>query len=855
MRPIRLQLQNFMSYGEDVPPLSFEGMHVVCLSGRNGHGKSALLDAITWALWGKSRARSDDDLIHRGRQEMLVDLEFLQEAQRYRVRRERVLRGKRGRSALDFFIWDNQQNSWRSLSETSMRATQARIVETLRLDYDTFINSAYLRQGRADEFTTKTPGERKQILAEILNLDRYAVLEQRAREKMRDAEHRVEYLIQERAQVEAEVAQEEEYRRRLKEVEATLAELTAQRESAEEREKHLQALVEHLRKLQEDVHHQQARVREVGEDIRRLEEERAGLLTRLRDARARLAQREEIEARYQQFLRLRDEEKEWNALLARRARLQERLDKARSALQEVRMRVERERLQLQQRLNDLRERAARLDEATRRLEEAKAHLERLQTLDAEQNDLRERITALREEQATLQETLRRLKQDMHDLKERIERLEGAREEPNCPLCGQPLSDAHVAQMLAELQAQGREMGDAYRAGQARLKEIQAEIGEVQATLKRLEGELRAMARWQRAYAQAEKEVQEAQAAAEALPEIEAKVAQVEQQLREAAFAPDLAQEVATLEADLNALGYDQERHAQVREALEQLATVEEEYQALLLAAQEVKSLEERLHQVEEDLKRRQATLSKEEAHLKEMQERLSQLPDAEQALRRQMAEVDRLSQLVQNAQANLGAVRQQLAAIDAQKKRLTQLEKEIQQQREAAIVYKDLVQAFGRNGLQAMIIEAVLPEIEQEANRLLARMTEGRMTVRLKTQRDLRSGGTAETLDIEIADELGARPYELYSGGEAFRINFALRIALSKLLARRAGASLRTLFIDEGFGSQDDEGRLRLVDAINSIQDEFDLIVVITHIEELKEAFPVRIEVFKGPHGSTFTIT
>ena len=106
-----------------------------------------------------------------------------------------------------------------------------------------------------------------------------------------------------------------------------------------------------------------------------------------------------------------------------------------------------------------------------------------------------------------------------------------------------------------------------------------------------------------------------------------------------------------------------------------------------------------------------------------------------------------------------------------------------------------------------------------------------------------------------ISDELGTRPYELYSGGEAFRINFAIRIALSRLLARRAGAQLRSLFIDEGFGTQDARGREQLVAAINSIQDDFDRILVITHIDELKDAFPARIEVTKTPQGSHFTLS
>jgi exonuclease SbcC len=95
----------------------------------------------------------------------------------------------------------------------------------------------------------------------------------------------------------------------------------------------------------------------------------------------------------------------------------------------------------------------------------------------------------------------------------------------------------------------------------------------------------------------------------------------------------------------------------------------------------------------------------------------------------------------------------------------------------------------------------------------------------------------------------------MYSGGEAFRVDFAIRIALSRLLARRAGTRLSTLFIDEGFGTQDAEGLDSLVEAIQTISEDFEKILVITHVQSLKQAFPVRIEVTKYPDsGSRFEV-
>jgi exonuclease SbcC len=131
------------------------------------------------------------------------------------------------------------------------------------------------------------------------------------------------------------------------------------------------------------------------------------------------------------------------------------------------------------------------------------------------------------------------------------------------------------------------------------------------------------------------------------------------------------------------------------------------------------------------------------------------------------------------------------------------------------------------------------------------------MSVRFITQaayKDKRRDDRRETLDILISDGAGTRDYELFSGGEAFRVNFAIRLALSEVLAQRAGARLQTLVIDEGFGSQDAQGRQRLIEAINLVRHDFAKILVITHIDELKDAFPTRIEVEKTANGSIVNV-
>lgn len=310
-----------------------------------------------------------------------------------------------------------------------------------------------------------------------------------------------------------------------------------------------------------------------------------------------------------------------------------------------------------------------------------------------------------------------------------------------------------------------------------------------------------------------------------------------------------------MEDEERKLGYSKERHEQVRQQLAGL---------------------QRYESLKQELDEATKTIDKEKAALAEAEKTVSNLGTIIEAdLKRQdslRAELlalpdiaDKLAKAEEAYQTSLDnerQVRDKLAALQERLRHLAELE--VTKQEKTRLlhhvlneenIYKELAEAFSKKGIQALLIEQALPEIELEANRLLAKMTDNRMSLRLETQRETKKGDTIETLDIKIADELGTRNYEMYSGGEAFRIDLALRIALSKLLVRRAGASLPILIIDEGFGTQDSSGRERLVEAISSIQDDFDKIIVITHLEELKDKFPVLINVTKTADGSMISIS
>jgi len=179
MIPLKLSLSGFLSYRQPVT-LDFTSFDLACISGANGAGKSSLLDAVTWALFGQARKR-DESLINTACDAAEVTLDFLYEDNTYRVHRV----NKRGKSSsVDFFIQippaQDNSNGWKTLSERTLRATDILIEKTLRLDYETFINASFFLQGKADQFATQRPADRKRILSSILGLDIWEAYRERA---------------------------------------------------------------------------------------------------------------------------------------------------------------------------------------------------------------------------------------------------------------------------------------------------------------------------------------------------------------------------------------------------------------------------------------------------------------------------------------------------------------------------------------------------------------------------------------------------------------------------------------------------------------------------------------------------
>jgi exonuclease SbcC len=322
-----------------------------------------------------------------------------------------------------------------------------------------------------------------------------------------------------------------------------------------------------------------------------------------------------------------------------------------------------------------------------------------------------------------------------------------------------------------------------------------------------------------------------------------------------------------LDQRLAEVGYDLEQHDRLRLNLRQAQSWQLRYQELQQAQQRYPGLHRRAIELAQALQERQQHRQIAQAQVQALGQQLEQMPDYEPQIRAiEQRLQERRSHLDQQIVA-LGRLQQQQQQRATLAGQAAELGAQVQTVQRQWRVYQELAQAFGKNGIQTLMIENVLPQLEAETNQILSRLSANQLHVQFVTQRvhrrDLARGAKPkasamkpiETLDILIADTRGTRPYETYSGGEAFRVNFAIRLALSRLLAQRSGTALQLLIIDEGFGTQDAEGCDRLIAAINAIAADFACILTVTHVSHFKEAFQSRIEVYKTQDGSHFSLT
>lgn len=776
MKLLSLRLQNFRQHADT--RLTFEG-GLTGIIGPNGSGKSTLLEAIAWALYGNSAARGTRDSIRFSRAapraSVRVELEFELAGHRYRV--------VRGLTSAECFL---------DGGETPIANTITGVTELLQrrlgMTRSEFFHTYFTGQKELDVMAALGPADRARFLSRVLGYDRISSAQELVRETRRSLVSEGNGLKQGMPESESVLGAVAEAETRLANARARaaqadvtkkaavfrLAELTPRWIEAQAERERLQKVLAELRVAENDVVAYTRDLERLDQELVAIEaaqRERAPLLEALAPLRG---MRAELQA--------------MDTLATAEAKRQALLERERGLTEDERRFVER---------------AAKLETAPalevdtqKQLAVARA------TLAAVEQSLESERTVWVRDGQEAETRLEALRTQYTDLAQQRDTLEGLGEESPCPTCGRPLGASYrgVLELLIEQVETVRTDGNYYRQRVEQLRKTPDSI-------ETLEEQRRAA---QQDVATVDRRLQKIQAAIAELTSIGEQRAQLSQRLA------DTRAELASV-----ATGYDASRHATLRADVARLAEVSTKAARLGgLVERDTTARAERarVQALREAAQLRAAALSG--------QQGTTQMGDVEFAAARdthekatleaRRAELDAVgagAEVERAAAESAAAERVRLELVRLQE-RLTVIETDRR-------LHEELDRAF--TDLRTDLNFQLRPELAEIASRFLDSLTDGRYNA---LEFD-------EEYNLLVLED--GLPKTVISGGEEDLCNLVLRLAISQMIAERAGQAFSLLILDEVFGSLDDTRRSNVMDLLRRLNDRFEQVIVITHIEQVRE--------------------
>ena len=846
-----------MCYREDVPSLNLEPVHIACISGDNGYGKTALLDAITWAIWGKARAKTQDELVNVARNTMFVELDFFAGESRYRVTRT-YTKGRgasSGKSELNLSIIIG--NTVTSLMANTIRETEEKIVNLLNMDYETFINTSYLKQGDSNRFTSSRPTDRKKILADLLDLSYYERLESASKQHSRQLQNDVE-VQQSVIEHKSSAVQEKEL------ILEKLETYKKESQNLLSEEQSLSKELEDLNQKRQTLLVETSNKKTMVDQIDTSEKEIGMMLVQemrwkkeLGELKILLSRSEEIQSTYKEYQDLRSEYGRSSTLISDFHKINAEKIVIEKTIAIETLKLESQISNKSNRIKtDLQPLVDGIPKLLREINLANTALQNLEIEFSETEHLLNKANALSEKVTILQISNKTLLTQMSDSRNRFDMINHA--EATCPLCLQSLSTGNKQHIRDGLQSEGKTSKIEY---ESNLEKIQALTDRKDELITQNELQQTILVRKKTETGKIQYDLMNQLGKSEdssiELSSLKLNLVQMEEELNSERFCSEELNRLKILDSKLKKLEDTEKNHSHLESKLESLSPYLELHAQLQGSRDRLLSVTQSVEDTKSIREARQLQTETWKLELVRIEKILTEEWDFDQKINLIQSKIKKVKGQSLYAVTMREQARYQIEQIVKAEEDIKSMELEIFKTNEDVQLYEELASAFGRNGIQALMIERAVPMLENTAKELLARLSDNKMTIKLELKEgriDRATGLPSEELNITISDEQGTRSYETFSGGETFRIDFAIRIAMSKLLASRSGSPLPILFIDEGFGSQDTIGQGRLIEVIQSISEDFEKIIVITHVDSMKENFDQQIEISKTEYGSVFTL-
>lgn len=896
MRPKKLTISAFGPFAEeqvlDMSEFGTQGVYLI--SGDTGSGKTTIFDAITYALYGEtSGGRRSADMMRCTYAEpdtpTFVELVFDYGGREYKVRRnpEYVRKARRGegtaieKANAELIFPDNKRPPITKISDVT-----AAIIDLIGIDKEQFTQIAMIAQGDFLRLLHAKTEDRMKIFRRIFNTDFYSRLqdelsiEQAAlRKKLDSCNASIEQYIK-GLQV-SETASEYELLEEMKsagergeivpvtEIEEVVAHILADdRQKKQKLDETIEKTSEEIRKLDISISRAETigKLREsLQENMKSLAENEEKLKSaakakteaemRKSDIQSLSAGAAQIKASIGEYDLIEKSERELK-------RIDRELDENRRSITEKRRKLGEAKAELQAGKEQL----ETLKDAGKNIEILRAVMNGINDLKTVQSELEEKAELFRKSAAAnrlAQEKYMKMNDEFLAEQAGIIAMTLTEGRP-CPVCGSiehphpaeasdtapSKQEVEKAKTDADAAAKNESEAAAAAAGlRAKLEEIETNLSRNTVKLEIEPAEKSVL----RELDKEEKQIKLRKSLEESLPKKETLIAEYDSEIHEK------ERKIAVLEndrkANLNALETAKAKTGYAcRKEAEDAATEMER------SAEAIQKQIDKANQAEIEFRRQHAAL---EASIKtrkqQLEDEMKTGGTGVEETSTVAAEKSRLELLAEHANSERDSV---LVRIEANERSLAEISKQGKAQKETAERYgwiSSLSDAAGgrlkgsaRITLEAFVQMRLFDRVLDKANTRFMEMTDGRYSMRRRREEGTSRGKTGLELNVYDYHNGTERDVRTLSGGESFNASLALALGLSdEIQSRAAGIRLDTMFVDEGFGSLDEEALSRAMKTLTGLADGCKLIGVISHVNEMKNRIDRQIAVIRNADGTS----
>jgi len=768
--------------------------------GNNGAGKTTMIEALAWAIYGAKGAKTGKDLIKREEadpdSDCSVELEFTLGSDSYRVLRE--LRGRR-QTPYSALIVNNQPQV-----EGISPVTQY-LSNKLGMDYNSFFTSIFTKQKELDALSDLTPAKRKKRILKLLRIDSIDIAITNLRADKKDSEKIIEGV-----------------KITFQDIDGLNSKLNSLKEDKIVKSKNV--------KLENNAVNNAKDKRVKVKKLRDLQERKYSLYQSL-DKKLEVYETTEslktknIEEKNDELQELVNAEKTLNKILPNIKPLKstktkkENLDSLREKFLE-KSRFEDQMEEIDENISELK------DDKIKVLDK----LKKSKGLDAEQKSIEDKIQTHDKESKELlkkverkKESVRGYKNQRKDLRDEFEKIKKLGIRSKCPTCKKTIG-ADLPQIIEHFK---NEIGKF----NAKIKSETALIGKLSEihdksveSLEETKREIKALNNLIRQKAK----------------NLEIKTS-LDTQLKKEVGQKQKIQEKIT---KIGKIKYDKNVHSRIKKLLDELISLDKQRISLNGKVSRIPSVKKSIKILKMDLSKAEAningvsksikSLSFNEKHYEKIKKEYDDVDNHFHEKEKDLINAN--NELTTNLQEITNTVKQ-IAEEKNKRKKIKKEEDKIE-------VLNILDKTFG--DFRTELISRIIPILSIRSSELFRKITEGKYP----------SMTLDEDYEILIEDEGKQFPLHRFSGGEEDLASLCLRIAISQVIKERTGSEgINFIVLDEIFGSQDEARKNNILKALNDISSQFRQIIVITHVDNVKNMLPYAFNVIETSDKSSKIIS